>query len=160
MEEENHQLKERRPAASDGLPLRPGAPVYHPSATAASAASAAAPTEASTPMENRVLGGMAGADPFPPSSDAVRPRPIHGWTGVGINAPTVRPPSAWFAGDEGDVRPTRNSSLGSTAPTGTARNAWTAPGIEEEACHQPADCRTVSRTLAEANKVIKIKVTY
>ena len=104
LENENRQLKDRQPPVSAGLPLRPGASIFHPSASAASAAPAAAPTATSTPMENRAF-GMAGAGPFPPSSGAdpfpsssVRPRPVHGWTGIGVNAPAVQPPSAWFAG--------------------------------------------------------------
>ena len=175
LENENRQLKDRQPPVSASLPLRPGASIFHPSASAASAAPAAAPTATSTPMEGRAF-GMAGAGPFPPSSGAVpfpptsgadpfpsssvRPRPVHGWTGIGINAPTARPPSAWFAGDEGDLRPMRNNSWGSTAPAGTARQAWSAPGRDEETRHRTADRRTVSRTLAEVNKVIKIKVSY
>ena len=77
LKEENCLLKERQPPISEGLPLQPGAAIFHPLAPAMSTAPAAAPAATSTPMENRCFGGMASADPFPPASEVVRPHPIY-----------------------------------------------------------------------------------
>ena len=117
-------------------------------------APARAPAATSTPLENRCFGFAASADPFPPAADnVVRPHPIHGWTGVGVNTPTAQPASGWFAGDEAEGWRIRATSWGNAVQTRPACNPL---GMEEEGCIRPADRRNVSRTLAEVNKVVKI----